>query len=126
MTIATFEVVERTVTYRVHYTYPTCFDWGGVTHDQGFQDTWEKVEAESDKDARLATLDEKYNKKELCYHGRRSRPRFVEKIVHERAANGWERTTTEKLKVPRPKLCPCGKEYWPIRDEKPCHSLVEA
>lgn len=118
--------VARAVTYKVHYRYPWCFDDGGMYHDENWSDSSRVIEAKNDREAQLASLANEFHGKEHCYHGRSAYPVRIEKTVRERNAESWERTTVTDIPLPRRKKCPCGKDYWPIHGEKPCHKLRTA
>lgn len=116
---------KRTVTYRLTYTYPTCYDDGGTGHDTYWGDSTETLIATSDREAQLASLDDKYRRPEHCYHGRRSHPVKITKVVVEETADGFSRRTETIVPLPQAKQCACGKTYWPVKGETACHKVVE-
>jgi hypothetical protein len=83
------------------------------------------IEAKTDKEAQRASLGDDFRRKEICYHGRFSHPIKIIKTVVEMTLDGFRRVTVSEVPLPTKKRCPCGKDYWPVLDEKPCHSLVE-
>lgn len=118
------KVKRKVVSYKIYFTYPTCFDDGGPFHDEYWSNSSKDIDAKTDKAAQLASLGEEFHKKEHCRHGRYARPTKIEKTVVETTADGFERTTTTEVTLPRSRRCDCGVSYMPIRGETACHTLV--
>lgn len=117
--------IEKTTTYKIYYNSPGCYDDGGIGHDQFWREYSKIVEAKTDKEAKLASLDDtEFRAKEHCYHGRHAHPTKIEKTVKEVTSDGFERTTTVTIPLPQAKRCVCGKLYMPIRGQKACHTLT--
>ena len=113
-----------TVSYQIAYSSPTCFDDGGISHDQYYSDYTDKITAASDEEAQRISLSDKYHRREYCRHGRHSHTTGITKTVTETTEDGWERVTTTAVPLPTKKWCACRREYWPILGEKACHELV--
>lgn len=121
------KIVSSTIQYKVRFKYPYCYDDGGPVHDQLWGDDWESVEAETDEQAQIASLDDRFWKKSLCWcrGNTTSYTTSILKQTHEETDDGFVRDIVEEIPLPRNKRCACGKRYWPILGEKPCHELVE-
>lgn len=117
------EITKQSVKYIIHYRYPYCIDDGGEGHDLLWDNSSEIIDAESDFDTALVSIDERFNQRESCNHGRYSSVTKIEKVMREKCANGFERTIKSELAIPRSRQCPCGKVYWPICGERACHIL---
>lgn len=118
------ENIQTTATYSVEVSVPWCFDDGHPVHDQGWEKKIEPIEANSDREAQLLSLE--LRKPEFCYHGRYSITHRIIKTVREVTEDGFERETSYDIPVPRKKKCPCGREYWPVKGEEACHAIVPA
>lgn len=119
----------KTVTYRVEYRYPHCYDDGSPAHDELWSTSSAVLkDCTSKKEAQLAMIDENPNlpwrQKEHCYHGRTARPVHILVDIHEETVGGWVRDRREVVPIPVARRCVCQKLYWPIKGESACHKVV--
>lgn len=121
--VAQTNVASKEVTYKIHYKSPSCYDDGGLGHDEFWSDSSKLVDAKTDKEAQIASIGDEFHTKEYCHHGRCCRPTKIEKIVVETTADGFSRTTISEVPLPIARRCPCGKTYMPILGETACHEL---
>lgn len=119
-------VVERTVTYIVHYKYPACFDDGGWGHDTYWVDCSSGVDADSDDAARRATFEvREFREREHCYHGRSAFPVRIVRTTREVTGDGFSRVTEADVSLPPIERCPCGERYVAVLGGSACHALTE-
>lgn len=129
--MAKTKVASRKVTYTVAYTTVYCVDIDSPSGIGDHQLHWDRngkeVSAKNDREAQLASLSPEFRRTVGCHcSSARGSVVGIIKKVFERTADGFERTTETNVPLPKNERCPCGKRYWPVKGERPCHQLLEA